>query len=191
MATQSQIDANRRNAQKSTGPVTVTGRNISRLNALKTGIHAKSTVIPGESAEELDELIADYHRQYRPATPEQRFLVDTMVNAEWMLRRYRNIEARLWEFAFQDPESSGATESFLRHQRDFAFVHRKIAFLERSFYNALKELKAAQATAQPFTEIEDEDLLIAAASFCPPAPDRAAPPAPIMSPTLENPALRL
>jgi len=191
MTTQSQIDANRRNAQKSTGPVTATGRNISRLNALKTGIHAKSTVIPGESAEELDQLIADYREQYRPATPEQRFLVDTMVNADWMLRRYRIIEARLWEFAFQDPESSGATESFLRHQRDFAFVHRKIAFLERSFYNALKELKASQATAQPLTDIQDDELLIAAASFRQPATDPAAPPAQVMSPPLQNPALRL
>jgi len=191
MASQPQIDANRRNAQKSTGPVTATGRNISRFNALKTGIHAKSTVIPGESAEELDELIADYRQQYRPATPEQRFLVDTMVNAEWMLRRYRRVEAQLWEFAFLDPESKGATESFLRHQRDFAFVHRNIAFFERSFYNALKELKSSQATVQPLTAIQDDDLLLAAASFCQPATEPAAPPSQVMRPPLENPALRL
>ena len=191
MASQSQIDANRRNAQKSTGPVTVTGRNISRFNALKTGIHAKSTVIPGESAEELDQLVADYREQYRPATPEQRFLVDTMVNAEWMLRRYHKVEADLWKYSYQDPDTTSTTEFFLRHQRDFALVHRKIAFFERSFYNALKELKAAQATAQPLTEIQDDDLLIAAASFRQPVTDPAAAPAQVMSPPLDNPALRL
>jgi len=191
MATQSQIDANRRNAQKSTGPVTVTGRNVSRFNSLKSGIHAKSTVIPGESAEELDELIADYRRQYQPATPEQRFLVDTMVNAEWMLRRYRKVEADLWKYAYQDTDTTNTTEFFLRHQRDFALVHRKITSLERSFYTALKELRTAQATTQPLTAIQDDDLLIAAASFCQPATDPAAPPAQVMSPPLENPALRL
>lgn len=191
MATQPQIDANRRNAQKSTGPVTDAGRNVSRLNALKSGIHAKSTVIPGENAEELDQLIADYRRQYQPATPEQRFLVDTMVNAEWMLRRYHSVEAKLWAFAFKDPDSSSATDFFLRHQRDFALVHRKIAFLERSFFRALKELKAAQATAQPLTEIQNDDSLIALASFRQPPTDPAAPPASVMHPPLENPALRL
>ena len=191
MATQPQIDANRRNAQKSTGPVTAAGLNVSRFNALKSGIHAKSTVIPGESAEELDQLVADYRQQYQPATPEQRFLVDTMVNAEWMLRRYRRVEAQLWDFAFLDPESNGATESFLRHQRDFAFVHRKIAFFERSFYRALQELKAGQATTQPLTEIQDDDLLVAMASFRQTPTDAATPPARVMSPPLENPALRL
>ena len=191
MTTQSQIDANRRNAQKSTGPVTVTGRNISRFNALKTGIHAKSTVIPGENAEDLDQLVADYREQYRPVTPEQRFLVDTMVNAEWMLRRYHKVEADLWKYSYQDPDTTSTTEFFLRHQRDFALVHRKIAFFERSFYSALKELKASQATAQPLTEIQDDDLLIAAASFCQQATDPAEPPAQVMHPPLENPALRL
>jgi len=191
MTTQSQIDANRRNAQKSTGPVTVTGRNISRFNALKTGIHAKSTVIPGENAEDLDQLVADYREQYRPVTPEQRFLVDTMVNAEWMLRRYHKVEADLWKYSYQDPDTTSTTEFFLRHQRDFALVHRKIAFFERSFYHALKELKASQATAQPLTDIQDDDLLIAAASFCQPATNPAEPPAQVMHPPLENPALRL
>jgi hypothetical protein len=38
MATQRQIEANRRNAQKSTGPKTQAGRDRSRLNALKHGL---------------------------------------------------------------------------------------------------------------------------------------------------------
>jgi len=87
MATQSQIDANRLNAQKSTGLVTETGRAVSRFNALKRGIHAKSQVIPGDDPAELEQLAADYHRQCRPTTPEQCFLVDTLINADWLLRR--------------------------------------------------------------------------------------------------------
>ena len=41
MASQRQIDANRRNAQKSTGPKTQPGRERSRLNALKHGLSRK------------------------------------------------------------------------------------------------------------------------------------------------------
>ena len=58
MATQRQIEANRRNAQKCTGPRTPEGKARSSRNALKTGIDAKSAVLPSESAAKLDELTA-------------------------------------------------------------------------------------------------------------------------------------
>ena len=54
MSTLRQIEANRRNAQKSTGPTSVTGKAASSMNALKTGIHAKSLVLPSENPAELE-----------------------------------------------------------------------------------------------------------------------------------------
>jgi hypothetical protein len=97
MATQAQILANRRNALRSTGPRSNEGKAVSRFNALKSGIQAKSQVIPGEDPVELEKLAADYHLQFQPATPLERFLTDALVNAEWQLRRYRKVEAQLWE----------------------------------------------------------------------------------------------
>jgi hypothetical protein len=76
MSTQRQIEANRRNAQKSTGPTSVTGKAASSMNALKTGIHAKSLVLPTEDPAELDELVEDSYRSFHPTTPEARCLVD-------------------------------------------------------------------------------------------------------------------
>ena len=78
MATQRQIEANRRNAQKSTGPSSVEGRAVSRSNAVKTGIYAKSMIIPGEDPAQLEALTAEYHRQSQPA-PLARFLVDSLI----------------------------------------------------------------------------------------------------------------
>ena len=57
MSTPRQIEANRRNAQKSTGPTSVTGKAASAMNALKTGIHAQSLVLPPEDPAEFDELV--------------------------------------------------------------------------------------------------------------------------------------
>ena len=48
MATIQQIEANRLNAQKSTGPRSVEGKAVSCFNATKTGIDAKSQIIRGE-----------------------------------------------------------------------------------------------------------------------------------------------
>jgi len=42
-----QIEANRRNALRSTGPTTPQGKKASRLNALKYGLRANEVIIPG------------------------------------------------------------------------------------------------------------------------------------------------
>jgi hypothetical protein len=50
MASQAQIDANRRNSQRSTGPKTEAGMARAALNALKDGSHARTVrwVLPQE-----------------------------------------------------------------------------------------------------------------------------------------------
>jgi hypothetical protein len=74
MASQKQLAANRLNAQKSTGPRSVEGKARSSMNALKTGIDARSHTIPGEPISQLEDLTADYYQRFCPTTPEQRML---------------------------------------------------------------------------------------------------------------------
>ena len=106
MVTPAQIAANRRNALLSSGPRSQEGKAASRFNALKTGILAKSLVIPGEDPAELEELAAAYTLQFQPADPIDRFSVDALVMADWQLRRLRKIEAQLWQRALP-AESAG------------------------------------------------------------------------------------
>jgi hypothetical protein len=98
MSTLRQIEANRRNAQKSTGPTSVTGKAASSMNALKTGIHAKSLVLPSENQAELEELIEDCYQSLRPTTPEARIFVDEFIYCEWSLRRLRAAETESWKY---------------------------------------------------------------------------------------------
>jgi hypothetical protein len=51
MSTKSQIETNRRNAAKSTGPTSVEGKAVSSMNAPKSGIHTESAI--------LDNIIRD------------------------------------------------------------------------------------------------------------------------------------
>ena len=62
MSSPLQIEANRRNSQKSTGPRTVAGKAAStlNLNSLKSGIYAEAEVIADESAADLQALVAAY-----------------------------------------------------------------------------------------------------------------------------------
>ena len=96
MATQKQIVANQRNAQKSTGPRTTAGKAKSSRNALKTGIYADDeTALPCEDPLKLQDLQREYYACYAPATPAQRCLVDALVRDEWLLRRFAMIEGQL------------------------------------------------------------------------------------------------
>jgi hypothetical protein len=81
LATPAQINANRANAQKSTGPRSVEGKSVSRFNALKHGIDAASIVIPGEDPAEYEALAAHYLDEYRPKSASEHFHVDTMLRA--------------------------------------------------------------------------------------------------------------
>jgi hypothetical protein len=197
MPTLSQIEANRRNSQKSTGPRSPEGKAISRFNALKSGVNAKSQVIPGEDASALDALAADYHLQFQPATPLECFLVDSLVNADWQLRRLRRVEAQLWGFhtdAAKD-ETDGIDEDYpLGHvfQRGidaFNRLQRRIDSTERSYYRALKELQRCQAGR---TTGPPESVLPELASFSqdpePPPPHPS--PAPVVAPPPVTAALK-
>src|ERR1700677_4836746 len=99
MPTAKQTAANRMNSQPSTGPRTTAGQAASRYNALKHGIFATTQIMFDERAEDLAELAAEHHEHRSPADADQRFLVDTLINNEWRLRRLRRVEAELWEYA--------------------------------------------------------------------------------------------
>src|ERR1035441_7221470 len=102
MSTHRQIEANRRNSQKSTGPTSVTGKAVSSMNALKTDIHAKSLVLPSENAAVLQQLIDEYYQSHYPTSPEARIMLDDLIRCEWTLRRLGAAETQLFEYAHQE-----------------------------------------------------------------------------------------
>ena len=169
MATFRQIEANRLNALKSTGPVSSEGKAVSRFNALKTGIHAQSQVIPGEDPAELEALAAGYHCQFPAATPLERFLVDTLIQAEWQLRRLHRLEAQLWTNQIHDTEGDAQLgQAYARALDVFTRLQRRIDATERSYYRALRELQRLRS-AEPEPAAWSEP----APGPCPPAPETA------------------
>jgi hypothetical protein len=113
-------------------------------NALKSGIDAKSLVIPGEDPAELEALAENYHRQFQPASPVEICLLDALITADWELRRLRKILPKVWdEDAFLRPDSKEA--------RRLDRLNRRLDAAERSYHRALKELNkyaAARAALQ-------------------------------------------
>ena len=106
MTTKIQIEANRRNATKSTGPRTPKGKAHSSRNALKHGLLAEQVIIVGENVNELSDLEQRLTAEYRPAGVLERELVNQMVASLWRLYRLRKVEAGI--FAQQIEESRPA-----------------------------------------------------------------------------------
>jgi len=92
-----QIEANRRNAQKSTGPKTPQGRAISKMNALKHGILSKEVVVRGWCIKENGREFAALHRRLwedlKPVGLLEEMLVDKIVGTHWRLRRALKAES--------------------------------------------------------------------------------------------------
>ena len=92
MATIKQIEANRRNALKSTGPATPEGKAAVRLNALSHGLRARTVVLPGERPEEFQQLCDDLEAEWRPKSRTEQFYVEQMAVSQWKLNRMEMAE---------------------------------------------------------------------------------------------------
>ncbi len=87
MATDRQIEANRQNAQKSTGPHSQVGRDRSRFNAVRHGIGAKSDVLPGEDAGGFAERIDRWKVDLRARSQVECYLAEQAARVSWKLDR--------------------------------------------------------------------------------------------------------
>jgi hypothetical protein len=79
MTTQRQIDANRENARKSTGPTTEEGKIRSRRNAVKHGLAGKGVVLPDDSAQALETRLAEWRVGYAIHSPDDQWQFRHMV----------------------------------------------------------------------------------------------------------------
>ena len=93
-----QIEANRRNAVKSTGPVTERGKRRSRQNAVRHGLCAETVVETIEDLEDYRGFEAAVIADYDARTAVERELVLRLASLLWRLRRATAIETDLLRF---------------------------------------------------------------------------------------------
>ena len=169
--TRRQMAANRQNALKSTGPVSLEGRSIARGNALKHGLCATAIIYPDEDGEEFLSLQARMIDKYHPEGPDEEFLVQRITICMWQIERSCRLEVETVVAAMglalynlrsyrehpQAPEilkqacdgvSSAAAFIEIAHAQKvpaFDLVLRYRSDAERGFYRALNQLLKLQA----------------------------------------------
>jgi len=212
MLTDRKIEANRQNAQHSTGPSTPEGRAAVRLNGLKHGLCAETIVVPGEDPAQFQALLEDYRAEYQPTTPSAEFLVRQVAMADWRLLRLHRIEAAFHTMRHKELDRSRREELQCDNDARLAFsewmdagpknvlanLHRYEIRLERSAKNARQELDRRPVAlvstapvelpkAQPKTSPSPKIISIETVER-PPAPAIPTPEPPPSAPPAVDPA---
>ena len=124
MTSYRQIEANRRNALKSTGPRTEAGKEISRRNAVRHGLTAETVITALEDAEDYQAFEAAMTADYDAQSTVERELVLRLASILWRLRRATTIETGLFKIQAEHlrgrqqsrqlfPDSSGVVHALL------------------------------------------------------------------------------
>jgi hypothetical protein len=97
MTSLKQIEANRRNSLKSTGPKSEAGKQVSRCNAVRHGLTAETVIGALEDAEDYKAFEAAVTADYDAQSAVERELVLRLSSLLWRLRRATTIETGLFK----------------------------------------------------------------------------------------------
>src|SRR5260221_2977410 len=139
MATIKQIEANRRNALKSTGPSTPQAKAAVRMNALRHGLRARTVVLHAENSEEFHQLCNDLETEWQPQSRTEHFYVEQMAISQWKLTR-----VEVAEKSIVSQEVSAKTQIPLLDK-----LWQCQCRLERSFARAQRDLERLQNSRRP------------------------------------------
>jgi hypothetical protein len=103
MTSLKQIEANRRNALKSTGPITPEGKDCSCRNAVRHGLTAETVIATLEDTEDYQTFEAAVIADYDAESAVERELVLRLASVLWRLRRATGIETALFESVTAEP----------------------------------------------------------------------------------------
>src|SRR6516165_9566720 len=125
-----QIETNRRNARKSTGPITEEGKQRSRCNAVSHGLTAETVIGALEDAEDYNAFQATVAASFDAKTAVERELVLRLASLLWRLRRATAIDTGLLQIPSDinkapDPEIAKVADetSDVLHIGQFAQLH--------------------------------------------------------------------
>ncbi len=168
--------ANHANAQASTGPRTQEGKAASRLNAVSHSMTSKTAVLPHESQEEYDAVLRSLMDDHKPASDNERLLVERLAQAHWRLQRCYSVERAFLENRIAaareespdvDPDAAMAQLFVDKTESSrMRLMMRYLGAAERAFYKAGADLAKAQAERRK-REAEEAEMEALAAVYEP------------------------
>jgi len=131
------LEANRRNALKSTGPKTEEGKRAIRYNAVKHGFYAKQILLSKleDDPEEFASLLEQLRESLQPVGQLEELLVERIALCFWKSRR-----ALRCEMAEAKQNASEAVEEMKKKGKDPSTAEKAIKSLKQARDEAEKDL---------------------------------------------------
>lgn len=150
MPTERQLTANRENAQHSTGPRTIEGKNTASRNHTTHGLTARGLIIHPDQQPTFDAHAAGLRASLLPTGELQELLFARILEASWNLHRCRLAEEQLCEQA-------GGIDPLLDHANATKYdrIQKYARQYENSFNKALRTLGELQSEAA-LRQVEDD-----------------------------------
>ncbi len=170
---ESRLNANRQNAQHSTGPKTPAGKSVASQNAIKTALTGRTVLLPTDDAELYGTHVDSFRVEWGPVGQRETVLVQSLADNAWRIERIASLEAAIYAkgrsfFAESYPEEPASVrkqlieldiyrsserelrnlalyESRLRRQRDRDIAELRFLQSERSRVDEEQRELAAQA----------------------------------------------
>ena len=130
-------EANRANAQQSTGPKTEAGKAASSQNRRTYGLTGAFVVLPHEDENEYQALYEGLVKEHQPATETEQILVKKMAQHQWMADR-----------ALYQQANCFYKEDFFAFEKQISLFMRYHTMHDRAFHKAMTELRKAQKERQ-------------------------------------------
>lgn len=200
---EARLNANRRNALKSTGPRTPEGKAKASLNAVRHALTAQRVTSMDESPEAFEAVRQQLYDEWRPASVLEIALVDQIAELVWRRRRVGSVESSMLESkaAFASRASGNVmAEMFLREfcKTNSAILRLQVyqMRIDSALHRAVAQLRQLQRDRQerdqtPLAETDAFELDPIAPASAPkpaamqtPAPSPAPSPAPAPVPTV-------
>ena len=137
MATESQIAANRQNAENSTGPRTEEGKARASRNAVTFGIYSAADFVRPDETHTYQLFCQHFKKDLRPEGALEQTLAAEIIHAAWRLRRCATAESEM---------DSSAEDPILTHSQ--ASIDRARAEAQRQLLRAANELRRLQTERQ-------------------------------------------
>src|SRR6266567_1105156 len=165
---------NRGNAQHSTGPRSIIGKQHSALNAVTHGLTSQSPLLPKEDPSAFNRHTQGFFDEYKPKGATEVQLVRDLADTSWCMNRIPMLERDILMLSatlpagsinvdLPDLQTCRAVEDALRRQeRLLANLSMHGHRLSRQFHKTLDKLREIQADRR---ETEERDLKNAAATL--------------------------
>jgi hypothetical protein len=144
-----QIEANRRNSLKSTGPKTEAGKRAARCNAVRHGLTAETVIGALEDAEDYKGFEAAITADYDAQSAVERELVLRLASLLWRLRRATTIETGLFEIQADHLNNFRRTHQISPASREIVYA----LFNANSDRPPAAGLHSAQGQVAPHVEL--------------------------------------